>query len=509
MKVLLLFPNAANWATVCTAIPILSGIAQKHKWSVDYFDTYAYEKTRDSTTDKETTGGFKPGFSKEETKQLPHENIIPDLQSKIDKLNPDLLAISCLSQEYEFLTSFLPKINLPGHTKAVIGGIHASLMADDVIKTKMFDLVVIYEGEATFGEILTRMENEDSLRDIQGTYFMDRSTGEIIKNPRRQLLSPEELWAVEADFSFYDDAYFLRPFDGKMIRRYDVDMARGCPYNCNYCGNSALKRLNKGLGMFMKTRPFDSLFSHLKNMLDKYDIDIFQLMDECFLAHPNSWLEEFGERYAAECGKPFIVQTRAETVTEERIKILKSFGAPFQISIGVESGSERILRDICKRTCTKQHIIKAFDILQKYHIRTNAFFMLGLPYETREDIFNTIDLCRRIKPSVSSISIFQPLPGQELTRLCIEKGFITGKEPMATFTSGSLLKMPPPYLSKEEITNLRKTFALYTSLPKEYYPQIEKCEKDYESNKKLFDDLVDLRWKSYDYSATREEIKMV
>ena len=35
MKVLLLFPNAANWATICTAIPILSGIAQKHKWSVD------------------------------------------------------------------------------------------------------------------------------------------------------------------------------------------------------------------------------------------------------------------------------------------------------------------------------------------------------------------------------------------------------------------------------------------------------------------------------------------
>ena len=338
---------------------------------------------------------------------------------------------------------------------------------------------------------------------------MDSSTGKMIKNPRRQLLSPEKLWEVEIDLSFLDDSYFIRPFDGKMIRRYDVDMARGCPYNCTYCGNSALKRINQGLGRFIKTRPFDSLFPHLKKMIDEYKIDIFQFMDECFLAHPNSYLEEFGERYAAECGKPFIIQTRAETVTEERIKILKGFGAPFQVIIGVESGSERILRDICQRMCTKEHIIKAFDLLHKYNIRTGAFFMLGLPYETREDIFNTVDLCRRIQPSVSSISIFQPLPGQELTQLCIENGFITGKEPMATFTSSSLLKMPPPYLSAEDIFNLRRTFALYVSLPKEYYPQIEKCEKDYESNKKLFEDLIDLKWKSYDYSVIREEIKMV
>ena len=162
MKVFLLFPNYANWAAISMAVPILAGIARKHKWDIEYFDTYAYEKTRDSTTDKETTGGLKPGFSQDETKQLPYENIILYLQSKIDKFNPDLLAIACLSHEYEFLISFLPKIKLPEHTKVVIGGIHATLMADDVIKTKMFDLVVIGEGEATFVDVLPAVNGEDS-----------------------------------------------------------------------------------------------------------------------------------------------------------------------------------------------------------------------------------------------------------------------------------------------------------------------------------------------------------
>lgn len=508
-KVLLLFPNFANWATISTAVPILAGIARRHNWEIDYFDTYAYEKSRDSTTDKETTGGFKPGFSMEETKQLPHGNIILDCQSKMDKFQPDLLAVTCLSHEYEFLMSFLPKILLPEHTKVVIGGIHSTLLSDEIIETKLFDLLVVGEGEATFDEILKKMKNGESLKNIEGTFFKDKATDETIKNPRRKLLDPEETWAVELDFSFFNDDYFIRPFDGKMIKRYDVDMARGCPYNCTYCGNSALKKINKGLGRYLKTRPFDTLIPFIKKMIDEFGIDIFQFIDECFLAHPSRWLEEFVDKYAGECGKPFIIQTRPETVTEEKIRILKKSGIPFQVSIGVESGSERILKDLCNRMVTKEDIINAFDILQKHNIRTNAFFMLGLPYETRADIFKTIELCRRIKPSVSSISIFQPMPGQELTKVCIEKGFITGNEPMATFTSDSLLKMPPPYISSVEIVNFRRTFALYSSLPKKYYPKIELCERDYESNKELFDELVALRWESYDYSANREEIKLV
>jgi len=259
----------------------------------------------------------------------------------------------------------------------------------------------------------------------------------------------------------------------------------------------------------MKKRPFNSIFKHLKKMVDELKIDIFQFTDECFLAHSTDWLKEFGKRYASECKKPFILCARAETVTEEKIKILMEFGAPFQVSVGVESGSEKILSEICNRNCTAKDVIHAFDILQKYKIRNNAFFMLGLPYETREDIFNTIELCRTIKPSVSSISIFQPLPGQELTKLCIEKGFITGKESMTTFTNNSLLKMPSPYVNSEEITNLRRTFALYSSLPKEYFPKIEKCEKNYESNKELFNELVNLRWEKFDFGIKRDEIKLV
>jgi radical SAM superfamily enzyme YgiQ (UPF0313 family) len=288
-----------------------------------------------------------------------------------------------------------------------------------------------------------------------------------------------------------------------------METARGCPYNCAYCGNSALKEFNKGLGQYVRTRPINSSIEHMKKIEKRYGIDIFQFSDECFLSHPNSWLIEFMDRYKVEVNKPYIFQTRSETISEEKINLLLSYEIPFQVSIGVESGSDHILNDICDRKCTKNQILRAFEILNKRKVRTNAFFMIGFPFEKREDVFSTIELCREIKPSVASVAIFQPLPGQKITKQCIKEGFITGKEPMATFTSHSLLNMPKPYLSGEEIHNLWRTFMLYSSLPKEYYGDIEKCENDIKSNQELFNNLIKLRWEKYDLAKEKGDIKLV
>jgi len=294
-----------------------------------------------------------------------------------------------------------------------------------------------------------------------------------------------------------------------------MEVARGCPFNCTYCGNTALKKIYieggdtpEPLSKFLIKRPMDSCMDHMKMMVEDHGIDMFQFTDECFFSHPFSWIKEFMERYATEIGKPFIFQTRAETVSEEKLQEVTKYNLPFQVSIGVESGSEKILQ-ICNRECKSEQVIKSFDLLHKYNVRCNAFCMMGLPYETREDYFLTVELCRRIKPSVCSVSIFQPQPGQELTKLCLKEGFLSEDQPMVTFTQESLLNMPQPYLSAEEIKQLWRVFILYVALPKEYYPIIELCEKDYDNNQELFEKLMNLRWEKYDFAKLRNEKSML
>src|SRR3989338_6081186 len=274
-RTLFFFPNSANWATISTVIPVLSGIAKNKGWETDYFDTYKYETGLDSSSEKESAGGFKLGFSLLNNGRIPTERIVIDLQNKINTFQPDIIVINAMSYEYQFLLTFFHNIKILQNTIVIIGGIHSTLSPMPVAESGLFDLIAIGQGELTFKELLDRVEKGKEINNIQGTYFYDRKNNEVKTNPRRPLGSPEELWDVEQDFSFFDDNYFVRPFDGKMIRRYDMEIARGCPFSCSYCGNTALKNIyTKGgekpepLTKFLIQRPFDSSFSHMKMMVE-------------------------------------------------------------------------------------------------------------------------------------------------------------------------------------------------------------------------------------------------
>jgi hypothetical protein len=107
-------------------------------------------------------------------------------------------------------------------------------------------------------------------------------------------------------------------------------------------------------------------------------------------------------------------------------------------------------------------------------------------------VFKTINLIRQINPNVSVMSVFYPFKGVPLRQFCIDKGYINGDEKAKTFTDRSILKNQP--MSPDEIQNMRRTYRLYTKLPKNYFPKIELCEKNYKNNKKLFEELVSLSW---------------
>ncbi len=491
-KVLFLFPNTANTPETPRAITILSAVAKDMGWGIDYFDTFIYKTEADSMEDREKSAEFK-SISDTLYKFKDINELRIELQYKIDSYNPNIIAISCNSFEYEFLLTFWDKINIPEDSLSVIGGIHSILVPEEVIASGFFDIMCLGEGEKTFQDMLISIERGHDLSKISNTYYRDRKSGVVTKNRRNVLIKEEELWHIRPCLDFFDDKYFLKHFDGRLVRRYDIDVARGCVFDCTYCGNSALKRAYKGLGKFVRIRPIASSIEGMKKVIDDYGIELFYIEDECFLSHGEKWLKDFAEQYGQEIRKPFIVQTRPENVSEEKINILKKMRAPFfQISMGVESGSEFILSKVCNRKVNINRIIEAYDICHKHNIRTCAFFMIGFPYETREDIFKSIALCRSLKPTVAIVSTFQPMPGQKLREICIKEGYITGDQKIEKFTGGSVLNMPQ--ISRQEIFNLRRVFMLYAYLPEKYYSDIEKCEKNYSDNLELYKTLTNLRW---------------
>ena len=137
-------------------------------------------------------------------------------------------------------------------------------------------------------------------------------------------------------------------------------------------------------------------------------------------------------------------------------------------------------------------IIKAFEIIHHYGLRSNAYCMIGFPTETREEAFQTIRLIREIQPTIAIMSVFYPFQGVRLRQFCIDRGFINGDEVARTFTDDTILRNQP--MSSKEIKNIRRCFRLYTKLPDNDLPLVDLCEQDFEHNRDLFVKLVQRSW---------------
>jgi anaerobic magnesium-protoporphyrin IX monomethyl ester cyclase len=478
LKILLFFPNTSNEGVVPLAIASLSAIAKAKGCEVKYFETSFYRMTDSAYSERKQTGEFKL-YEGDVFEILPHEQLQSDFNRLLEEYRPDILAVHANSLEYELFNEIMDKTKSVSHKPFVIlGGCHATVDPEGSIDNPFVDIICVGEGEKAWAQFLSHYLEGNSVNNISNLW-VKTDTG-IVKNPLSTLMSQEELWNQELDFSFFDIRHFHYVFDGTLYKRGNLELSRGCPYDCTYC---------VGLGKYMRVREFENVKKATQKLVDNYSIEMIQFQDESFLSIPDKVLEQFCKWYGNEVRLPLMIQVRPESIKETKVKLLADMGIPIQVSFGIESGSERVLREICNRRMKIDKIKSGLKILKDYQLRTTAYTMIGFPTETREEVFQTINLVRSLDLDVAIMSVFFPFEGTPLRTLCIEKGFITGNESARSFTAGSILKNQP--MSKEEIDGIRRCFALYTKLPLEYYPQIERCEKDIENNREVFKNLVE------------------
>jgi radical SAM superfamily enzyme YgiQ (UPF0313 family) len=423
------------------AIGILSTIAKDLGCDVEYFETSFYQKEGSVPEERERTGEFKASDRRNSIKLLPHNRLRKDLFEKIEYFKPDLLGVTANSIEFEKFEELIEGMAaLKPKPIVIVGGVHPTIAPEAVIKNHFIDALCRGEGEEAWEEFLVRLINDQDISDIKN-FWIKTKTG-IKKNPIRPLIKEDKLWERPLDYSFFDKRHFTAPFDGNIYHRGQIESSRGCPFECTYCANTAFKNVYRGLGKFVRVRPFNNLVKAIKKQVEMGS-QMIQFQDECFLSVPYAYLKQFCDWYGEEIKLPMMVQTRPESVKEDKIKLLADMNIPVQISCGIESGSERILFEICNRKTKLKQIKKAFESIKKYGIRATGYTMIGFPTETREEAFQTIHFIRDLDLDISIMSIFYPFIGTPLRKLCIEKGYITGKEKTTNFTDPPILKNQP------------------------------------------------------------------
>lgn len=509
-KVLIFYPNEPMVGVTPSNLAYLSACLKEAGNDVELFDCSLYESVRYEPRPDGEEGLQSQKFRQEKTQdelrtklghtkkspiddyiKLRETNVHEDFARVVDEYKPDLIAITVVDSTIEFSYDFIESIR--GERPPIImGGVGATFSYEKILKSGYIDYVNAGEGEASLPELCERLKNGEDVSDCKNIYLMGED-GEIIKNPMRPIVDIDEL--PMPDFTIYEDQRFYRPFMGGVVRMAQMDWDRGCPYQCSYCAAPAILAKNRSekIGNYYRVKTEDKIFEEMKFLIKKYNLDFLYISSETLLVIKMEKFKRIAERYKKEINLPFWCQSRLDSFTEERTKLLKEMGCQ-SVSVGLEHGNEEVRRKVLRKQLKNEAVYEGFKTLAKYNIRPTINSMMGLPDETREQVFDTFEINRQISKILNgnhnlNVFTFVPFSGTALRRISIEKGYVDPDAPVSfSFYKESMLDMPS--MSKEEITGLEKTAHLYIGLPKSDYPNIEIAEKDTPKGRAMFDILL-------------------
>ncbi|HHV97252.1 MAG TPA: B12-binding domain-containing radical SAM protein [Clostridiaceae bacterium] len=210
---------------------------------------------------------------------------------------------------------------------------------------------------------------------------------------------------------------------------YELSASRGCPFACSYCSSINLHRLYKGKGNYVRYRTVNNVIEELKEAKSRIkNLKFVHFWDEIF-PQDKDWIDEFAIKYKQEINLPFSIWTHPLKISSESIEKLVQAGL-YKTVMGIQSGSPRIRKDIFHRIETQEDIINASKILSESKVpRVIYDFMLRHPFETREDMTQTFELCKKLhKPFELQLHGLYFLPGTDIIDLAVKTGVVDAVE---------------------------------------------------------------------------------
>ncbi len=292
--------------------------------------------------------------------------------------------------------------------KVVWGGVHPSILPYQVMREESVDFVIVGEGDIIFNDLVNNLKRPEKVR---GIVFRER--GKVKSNlPGKSIKDLDSLPPIPWEIIDIEDYAFRWIGSSKTMA---LPTSRGCPYDCNFCYNRVF--------YCEGWRPYslERVKENLENLLASYPkIDALKVdYEDNFVGndpHRAVELSRLFKNYDLRWG----CQLRVSDTNKKMLREFRKNGCEY-VFLGVESGSQRILDFLNKRTNVKQ-IVETFDFCNEIGLRSVASFMLDIPTETREDLSLTIMLAKRLK-SVLYAGFYQPYPGTRLYDFLIRNGF--------------------------------------------------------------------------------------
>ncbi len=371
--------------------------------------------------------GFRVEILDLNIKLLRNKNILRVIKEK----NPIVIGITStiasIYEAYRLAKLIKSSFKIP----LVIGGPHATFSDEEILNKSNFDIVVRGEGEEILNEIVKTIKRGHNLDDVSGISY--KKDGKIVKNNSREFIADLD----KLPFA----ARHLVPLEKYESHAFTFITSRGCPFNCGFCqvsGKDGLKwRYRSATNIIEEIKLVLRNYPNVKKVSgpegkrpmvffvdDNFMVSIKRVEEIC-----NMIIEQGINIY-------WDANARVDTIaniSEERLELLKKSGC-LHIFLGVESGSEKILKSFNKQII-KSDILKSAERLKKKGIFFTASFLLGYIDETKSDLKATIQFAKKMDPTIVSFRILIPLPGTKIYEKYVKEDLIIDFN-YSNYTSG-------------------------------------------------------------------------
>jgi len=311
-------------------------------------------------------------------------NDIGEVKANIERFRPDVVGVYCATYRVNHANEVINTAKeVDANIKTLMGGPHASLLAEDCMKNENLEVVVCGEGEITTPELIRAWKSGGDLAKVKGIVF--RENGRIIRSAPRELADVDSLPYPARHLLPMDKYRLFGTFKlGTMVS------SRGCTFGCQYCSVAAI------YGKKWRPRSAKRIVDEMETLCDEImerDLDIL-----------------------------WGYQSASAIQDEEMLKKLRNAGCRI-ITYSIETSSRRSI-DVMKKKIDMQQVRDVFQMSKELGMIRIANIILGLPGEGEKDVEESIELAKALDPEYALFFLPAPYPGTKFYETAEKMGMI-------------------------------------------------------------------------------------
>lgn len=324
------------------------------------------------------------------------------LTARLKELKPDVIGLTATTPvAYKVIDIAKTAREILPDVTIVAGGPHPTAVPEDLLKNSHIDIAVLGEGDIIFQSIV----ESENMKDIPNIYYKDN--GKIVHSDiLNESIKDLDSLQFPAYFLYDIKKYIMPKIYARKSPLAFMETSRGCYSHCVYC--------NKNIhGYKLRQKSPGRVVDEMEYLLNLGFSEI-HIIDDVFTADMKRAYEICEEILKRGLKFPWYPRggIRVDRVNRELLSIMKKAGC-YRIPFGIESGSQRVI-DVIKKRTTLEQAENAVRLSKEVGFEVECYFMLGLPTETEEDILKSISFAKKLDPDYVKFAITLPFPGTEM-----------------------------------------------------------------------------------------------